>query len=91
MWVTLSSMYGKLIVLLALAFCLTEVMDNEVSPLHFQVRSHYKILQKISEVNFEILTLQRNSRFHLNSFILNEKMILNQLSRLFELLSLLDI
>ena len=36
LWVTLSSMYGKLLVLLMFAFCLIEVMDNQVSPLTFQ-------------------------------------------------------
>ncbi|CAG0900143.1 unnamed protein product [Darwinula stevensoni] len=35
-WVSLSAMYGKLIVLCALAFCLTEVMDNSVKPLQYQ-------------------------------------------------------
>ena len=39
MWVVLSSMYGKLVVLLTIAFCLTEVMDNSILPLTFQVRS----------------------------------------------------
>lgn len=36
LWVTLSSMYGKLLVLLMFAFCLIEVMDNKVPPLTFQ-------------------------------------------------------
>ncbi len=36
LWVAMSSMYGKLLVLLMLAFCLTEVMDNEIRPLAFQ-------------------------------------------------------
>ena len=36
LWVTLSSMYGKFLVLLMLAFCLTEVMDNSIRPLAFQ-------------------------------------------------------
>ncbi|XP_066957836.1 uncharacterized protein [Macrobrachium rosenbergii] len=36
MWVVMSSMYGKLVVLLMLAFCLTEVLDNDVLPLTFQ-------------------------------------------------------
>ncbi|XP_043199848.1 proton channel OtopLc-like isoform X2 [Amphibalanus amphitrite] len=36
MWVVLSSMYGKLVVLLTIAFCLTEVMDNSILPLTFQ-------------------------------------------------------
>jgi len=36
LWVTLSSMYGKLLVLLMFAFCLIEVMDNQVPPLTFQ-------------------------------------------------------
>jgi len=36
LWVTLSSMYGKLLVLLMFAFCLIEVMDNKVAPLTFQ-------------------------------------------------------
>merc|ERR1711892_1583199 len=36
LWVTLSSMYGKLLVLMMFAFCLIEVMDNKVPPLTFQ-------------------------------------------------------
>lgn len=36
LWVALSSMYGKVLVLLMLAFCLTEVMDNQIRPLAFQ-------------------------------------------------------
>lgn len=36
LWVTLSAMYGKLLVLLMFAFCLVEVMDNKVPPLTFQ-------------------------------------------------------
>ncbi|XP_040570686.1 proton channel OtopLc isoform X1 [Lepeophtheirus salmonis] len=36
LWITLSSMYGKFLVLLMLAFCLTEVMDNKIRPLQFQ-------------------------------------------------------
>ncbi|XP_068245679.1 uncharacterized protein DDB_G0284459-like [Palaemon carinicauda] len=36
MWVVMSSMYGKMVVLLMLAFCLTEVLDNDVLPLTFQ-------------------------------------------------------
>ena len=36
LWVTLSAMYGKLLVLLMFAFCLIEVMDNKVPPLTFQ-------------------------------------------------------
>ena len=39
LWVALSSMYGKVLVLLMLAFCLTEVMDNQIRPLAFQVRN----------------------------------------------------
>ena len=35
-WVSLSSLYGKFLVLLMLAFCLTEVMDNNIRPLLFQ-------------------------------------------------------
>ena len=38
LWVSLSSMYGKVLVMLMLAFCLTEVMDNKIRPLAFQVR-----------------------------------------------------
>jgi hypothetical protein len=30
-------MYGKVVVLLMIAFCLIEVMDNKVAPLTFQV------------------------------------------------------
>ena len=37
LWVSLSSMYGKLLVVLMLAFCFTEVMDNSIAPLTFQV------------------------------------------------------
>ena len=37
-WVSLSSLYGKFLVLLMLAFCLTEVMDNNIRPLLFQER-----------------------------------------------------
>ena len=37
LWVAMSSMYGKLLVLLMVAFCLTEVMDNKIKPLAFQV------------------------------------------------------
>lgn len=36
LWVSLSSMYGKLLVVLMLAFCFTEVMDNSIAPLTFQ-------------------------------------------------------
>jgi len=36
LWVSLSSMYGKLLVVMTFAFCFTEVMDNSVSPLTFQ-------------------------------------------------------
>ncbi|XP_076046283.1 uncharacterized protein LOC143028294 [Oratosquilla oratoria] len=36
LWVVMSGMYGKLVVLLMLAFCLTEVLDNKVAPLTFQ-------------------------------------------------------
>ena len=38
LWVALSAMYGKVLVLLMVAFCLTEVLDNKVRPLTFQVR-----------------------------------------------------
>ena len=34
-------MYGKVLVLLMLAFCLTEVMDNQIRPLAFQVNVIY--------------------------------------------------
>ena len=36
LWVTLSAMYGKILVLLMFAFCLIEVMDNKIRPLYFQ-------------------------------------------------------
>lgn len=36
LWVTLSAMYGKILVLLMFAFCLIEVMDNKIQPLFFQ-------------------------------------------------------
>jgi hypothetical protein len=32
-----TAMYGKVLVLLMIAFCLIEVMDNKVAPLTFQV------------------------------------------------------
>ncbi|KAK2717898.1 proton channel OtopLc-like isoform X1 [Artemia franciscana] len=35
-WVTLSSLYGRLLVVLTFAFCLTETMDNKLPPFHFQ-------------------------------------------------------
>jgi hypothetical protein len=35
--VALSAMYGKILVLLMVAFCLTEVLDNKIRPLAFQV------------------------------------------------------
>lgn len=37
LWVALSAMYGKVLVLLMLAFCLIEVMDNNIKPMAFQV------------------------------------------------------
>ncbi|XP_026274408.1 proton channel OtopLc-like isoform X3 [Frankliniella occidentalis] len=36
LWVTLSSLYGKLVIVFMLAFCLTEVMDNPVRLLSLQ-------------------------------------------------------
>ena len=36
LWVSLSAMYGKVLVLLMFAFCLIEVMDNKIEPLFFQ-------------------------------------------------------
>ncbi|XP_067000324.1 proton channel OtopLc [Anabrus simplex] len=36
LWVLLSSLYGKLVVVLMLAFCLTEVMDNNIKLLSLQ-------------------------------------------------------
>jgi len=36
LWITLSAMYGKMLVLLMIAFCLIEVMDNKIKPLTFQ-------------------------------------------------------
>uniref|UniRef100_A0A6A7FY28 Otopetrin-2-like n=1 Tax=Hirondellea gigas TaxID=1518452 RepID=A0A6A7FY28_9CRUS len=36
LWTVMSGMYGKLIVLLMLAFCLTEVLQNDVEPFTFQ-------------------------------------------------------
>ena len=36
LWVSLSAMYGKVLVLLMFAFCLIEVMDNKIQPLFFQ-------------------------------------------------------
>lgn len=44
LWVSLSSMYGKLLVVLMLAFCFTEVMDNSIAPLTFQVQFQNKLL-----------------------------------------------
>jgi len=37
LWTVMSGMYGKLIVLLMFAFCLTEVLQNQVEPFTFQV------------------------------------------------------
>ena len=36
LWVSLSAMYGMILVLLMFAFCLIEVMDNKIQPLFFQ-------------------------------------------------------
>ncbi|XP_047741462.1 uncharacterized protein LOC108675669 isoform X1 [Hyalella azteca] len=36
LWTVMSGMYGKLVVLLMFAFCLTEVLENDVAPLTFQ-------------------------------------------------------
>ena len=55
MWVVLSSMYGKLVVLLTIAFCLTEVMDNSILPLTFQVR-------------WNTTENHRRTRYHLTTF-----------------------
>ena len=35
------AMYGKLLVLLMIAFCLIEVMDNNVKPFTFQVKQTF--------------------------------------------------
>ena len=43
LWVVMSGMYGKLVVLLMLAFCLTEVLDNGIEPLMFQVRLNHEV------------------------------------------------
>jgi hypothetical protein len=37
LWILLSSLYGKLVVVLMLAFCITEVMDNSIKLLSLQV------------------------------------------------------
>ena len=39
-------MYGKVLVLLMVAFCLTEVLDNKIRPLAFQVRKNDKKTEK---------------------------------------------
>jgi hypothetical protein len=39
-------MYGKVLVLLMVAFCLTEVLDNKIRPLAFQVRKKEKDKKK---------------------------------------------
>jgi hypothetical protein len=36
LWILLSSLYGKLVVVLMLAFCITEVMDNSIKLLSLQ-------------------------------------------------------
>lgn len=36
LWTVMSGMYGKLVVLLMFAFCLTEVLQNQVEPFTFQ-------------------------------------------------------
>jgi len=38
LWVSLSTLYGQLLIVLMLTFCLTEVMDNTVKLLTLQVR-----------------------------------------------------
>ena len=53
LWVSLSSMYGKVLVMLMLAFCLTEVMDNKIRPLAFQVRKrNYFQLNNYSSIYY---------------------------------------
>ena len=61
LWVALSAMYGKVLVLLMVAFCLTEVLDNKVRPLTFQVRlfslklvSSSAILETIKKSIFQL-------------------------------------
>ena len=51
-------MYGKLLVLLMLAFCLTEVMDNKIKPLAFQVGSNYIKYRNIFFTKFIGVTLE---------------------------------
>lgn len=47
LWILLSSLYGKLVVVLMLAFCVTEVMDNSVKLLSLQVWWHTSDLRLI--------------------------------------------
>ena len=48
-------MYGKVLVMLMLAFCLTEVMDNKIRPLAFQVRKRNCFQLKNSSSMYYIL------------------------------------
>ena len=69
LWVSLSSMYGKVLVMLMLAFCLTEVMDNKIRPLAFQVRkrNHFQ-LNNYSSITCYILVFIDISYFCLLFF-----------------------
>ena len=61
LWVALSSMYGKILVLLMVAFCLTEVLDNKIRPLAFQVKIGlfyywiYWSYKKTLQVNYKMI------------------------------------
>ena len=54
-------MYGKLLVLLMIAFCLIEVMDNNIKPLTFQVHldmilvKSYQSIDNWSYMTFEVI------------------------------------
>ena len=67
---SLSSLYGKFLVLLMLAFCLTEVMDNNIRPLLFQ------------EWGLFIFTIFRCPRFELTLLKSRERRVSRNLGRL---------
>lgn len=46
-------MYGKFLVVLMLAFCFTEVMDNSIAPLTFQVNDSRWLAKKKTFVTLE--------------------------------------
>nr|CAD7402564.1 unnamed protein product [Timema poppensis] len=48
LWILLSSLYGRLLVILMVAFCITEVMDNSVKLLSLQVYTPDPNLTEVS-------------------------------------------